>query len=111
MQASNRLNCKTKEVQQIKADNGDVHDANSNMPDYLRYSIRRAIDKKASQVLTNKIHNEFGDVMKAFLIYSSRLTASHTRYPQEGSICTSGTPEGDARKTTKAINNSASRHG
>ena len=42
----------------------DVNATNSNMSDYFRSSINRAADKRESQVLINKIHNEFGDFLK-----------------------------------------------
>ena len=40
-------------------DNAGAVDANSNMSDY--FSINRAADKRASQVLTQEIHNEFSN--------------------------------------------------
>ena len=51
MQVSNSSSCKANEVKQIKVDNADVNDANSNMPDYFKSSINRVADKRASQVL------------------------------------------------------------
>ena len=39
----------------IKTDNADVVDANYNMPDYFRSSINKASDKRASQILMQKI--------------------------------------------------------
>ena len=45
MQVSNGPNCKAYKGQQIKADTVDVNDANSNMPDYFRYSINRQKSK------------------------------------------------------------------
>ena len=62
IKASNSINCKANKAQQIKVTNVDVNDANSNMPNYFRSSINRAADKRASQVLMNKTHNEFSDV-------------------------------------------------
>ena len=66
-------------VQQIKADNADINDANSNKPGYFRSSINKIADKRVSQVLMNKMHNEFSDgfqelgVLKACLFYRSRV--------------------------------------
>ena len=41
------------------------------------------------------------DVLKAHLIYMSRITPGHTRHPKEDSVGASGTPKRGARKTTK----------
>ena len=57
IQTSSGSSCGVNKTQQIKTDNMDVNDTNSNMQDYLRSSINRAADKWASQVLTQKIHN------------------------------------------------------
>ena len=53
MQASSSPSCKANKAQQIKADNMDVNNANSNMPGYFRSGINRAAYKTASQVLKN----------------------------------------------------------
>ena len=63
MQASTVPKCKSNELLQTKADNADVNEINSNTPSYLRSSTNRAADKKVSQVLMNKIHNEFSTVL------------------------------------------------
>ena len=74
MQAPNGPSCKANKGQQIKKDNVDLNDLNSNMLDYFRSSINRPGDKRATQALINKIHNEFSDffqeldVLKAHLI-------------------------------------------
>ena len=89
------------------------------MLNYFRSSINRAADKRAGQVLTNKIHNEFSDVFSFSGIGCFEGTINlqvkdgrhHTRCPQDGSICTLGTPGKGARKITKATNNSASVYG
>ena len=41
------------------------------------------------------------DVLKAHLVYRSSTTASHTRHPQESTICAPKTPIGRARKIQK----------
>ena len=64
MQASNDPSCKANKVQEIKADNADVNDANVNMPDYFRSNINRATDIRTHWVLINKIHNEFSDFFR-----------------------------------------------
>ena len=51
----------------------DVFVANSNMPDYFRSSINRAADRRASNVLTQKIHNEFGDVFQELGVLKAHL--------------------------------------
>ena len=75
-----------------KTDNADVNDANTHMPDYFSSNANRAADKRASQVLTNKIHN-------ALSIFSGigyfedmfSLQVKETSWPYqaslEGSIC------------------------
>ena len=50
MQPSKSPTLKANKAQQIKKNNADVHDANSNMPDSFRSSIQKAADKWASQV-------------------------------------------------------------
>ena len=50
MQASNNPSCKANKAQQIKEGNVDVNDTNSNIPDYLRFSINRAAAKRVNQV-------------------------------------------------------------
>ena len=43
------------------AHNIDLNDANANMQDYLRSIINRVADRRANQVLMNKIHNKFSN--------------------------------------------------
>ena len=38
-----------------------TNDHNTNMAEYVRSSSNKATDKKASEILTNKIHNKFSD--------------------------------------------------
>ena len=45
----------------MKTGKVDVNDINANIADYFRSSVNRAEDKRASEVLTNKIHNEFSN--------------------------------------------------
>ena len=49
-------------AQQVKKGNVDINDANANMPNYFRSCINRAADKKSTEALANKIHNEFSHV-------------------------------------------------
>ena len=37
----------------------DVYDKNTNMPGYFRSCINRTADKRANELLTNMINNEF----------------------------------------------------
>ena len=80
------------------------------MPDYFRSIAIRTAVKRAGQVLTNKIHNESSDVswgigcFEGMFSLQSMLASGHTRHSPGGSICTVGTPAGDARKTTKSTN-------
>ena len=47
---------KTNKAQQIKTDYAHVNYGTENMPDYHRSSINRAADKRAGQLLMNKIN-------------------------------------------------------
>ena len=60
-------------------------------------------DKRASEVLTNKIHNEFSDVFSVIGCFEGTFTLQtkegHQLYlpPKNGSICFVGIPKGRAR--------------
>ena len=41
-----------------------MHDGKRNMPGYLNSSANKAVDKRATEFLTNKTHNDFTDVFK-----------------------------------------------
>ena len=67
---SQKLNSHTREVPNIpicrknkamwnETGRVSIHDCKINLPDYFRSITNKAEDKKASKVLTNKIHNEF----------------------------------------------------
>ena len=55
-------------VQQMKADKVDANDTNSHIPQYFRSSTSIAADKRACQVITKKIHNEFSDLFWEFIV-------------------------------------------
>ena len=59
MEASNRPKCRINRAPLNKSDKVDEHDKNVNMPYYLSSSTKREVDKRASEVLINNIHNEF----------------------------------------------------
>ena len=50
---------------QNKRNKADAHNTNADMSDYFRSSTSRAVDKRASKVLINKILNKFSDVFQA----------------------------------------------
>ena len=54
------------EALQNETDKIGMFDDKINMPDYFRPSANKAADKRASEVLTNKIHNEFSNVGVGF---------------------------------------------
>ena len=87
IQPPNSSSCKANTGQWIKTDNADVVNASSNIPHYIRSSINRAANKRASQVLMQKIHSEFYDVSQEFSVlkacsyYRWRRAANHTRNP------------------------------
>ena len=61
IETSNAPGDRTSEVPQFKTDKADANDTDANMPDYFRSGINRTADRRASQVLMNKRHNEFSD--------------------------------------------------
>ena len=61
-EVSNSSSYRTNRAPQNNTDKKDGHNDNANMPDYFSSSTNCAVDKRASKVLTNKIHYEFSDV-------------------------------------------------
>ena len=55
-------------------DKADAHDNNTDLPDYFRSSTNRAADKGASEILTNKIHNEFNDIFPSIDHFEGTFT-------------------------------------
>ena len=51
IQLSNCPSCNANTDQEIKSDNADATDANSNMTDYIMPSMNTAVDPRGSQVL------------------------------------------------------------
>ena len=111
IQKSSSSSCKANTSQQVKIDNVDVADVNSDISDYFRFNINRW--QKVSKALMQKIYNEFGDFFsrigcfKVCLGYKWMKAADHTKNSQKISVCASGTPKGGAGQNTQAINNSA----
>ena len=58
-----------------------------------------------------KFFSGIGCFEGTFSLHDKNDSHSHTRHPQKDSKCTPGTPEEEARKTTKVRNDSAHRHG
>ena len=58
------LSCKANTDVEYKSDNADVVNNVPNMADYFRLSINREADKKASQLIMQKIHNIFSNVFE-----------------------------------------------
>ena len=63
IEMSNSPNYRTNESLQIEGDNVGMHDGKLNLPDYFKSSTNKVADNRASEVLRNKIHNEFSDVL------------------------------------------------
>ena len=61
---ANSPNCRTGEAPQVQTDKQDVHDDKKTMPDYIKSSTNRVVGIRMSEVLTNKICNEFSDVFQ-----------------------------------------------
>ena len=58
IQASSGPSCKennANKAQQIKVDNADINNANTDMPHYFRSSLNKAADKGVCQALTHKL--------------------------------------------------------
>ena len=53
-EASNNLSCRANRTLQNKTDKVDANDINANMPYFVRSSINRAADKRASEVMKTK---------------------------------------------------------
>ena len=85
------------------------------MPDYFKSNIKRAADKRASEDLTNKIHNECSDFFPGIDSFEITFTlqvkeaVNHIRYLQEGKIYFAGNTEGRAGEASKAASDSTTR--
>ena len=62
MTPSSTLTIKTNTGQEIRSYNEDVINTISNMPDYFRFSTDKETDKRANQLITQRIQNEFSNV-------------------------------------------------
>ena len=76
VEASNSPSFKTHKTPQNERKKVGTHDNNANMPDYFRSSKHKAADKRAGEVLTNKIHIEFGDFFQAQVVMRVHLVCS-----------------------------------
>ena len=54
IQPSNNPRCKTNKTQQNRTGNTNIDNANSNVPDYFKSGMKRATDKRVSQLLIQK---------------------------------------------------------
>ena len=62
IEASTSPSCRTTRAPWNETDKVHTHDNNTNRPDYFRPNTNKTLDKRASQVLTNKIQEEFSDI-------------------------------------------------
>ena len=69
VETSDSPDCRIKEAPQFITDKEDMHAGKRNMSDYFRLITDRVEDKRASELLINKIHNEFSDLF----IFRDRL--------------------------------------
>ena len=94
-----------------------MHVSKIKISDDFRSSLNKVADKRASEVLTNKIHNEFSDVLSGIgclRVHSHcwlKMIVNHIRYYEKDGTCFAGTPERGAIEATMAGNNSSTRHG
>ena len=75
-------------------------------------------DKRASQILMQKIHNTFSDFFSGSGCFDGTFSLQvkdgswpYQASPKESSICTPGIPQGGTKQITKATNNSTPGHG
>ena len=80
IEVSNSPGCRINRSQENNTDKVDANDTKANMPDYFRSSTNRAAHKRASKVLTNKIHNKFSDVISGTGCFKER----HISFAGEG---------------------------
>ena len=92
----------------------DVINSNSNMSGYFRSSTNREADKKASQLIIQRIYNDFIDVFifRNWVLQEYISIASERGHPAvpgltyECSICTLGSTQGRAGMGTEAADHS-----
>ena len=61
MEPHSTLSCKVNTDRESRSDDTDVIAVNSNIPDYLRSSTEKDAHNCTSQIITQRIHNEFRD--------------------------------------------------
>ena len=101
IKTSKNYSCRTNEAPQNETDKAGMCDDKINMPDYFRSTANKAADKRANEVLTNNIHNEFSDVFPGIDCFEGTFSLQ----VKGGSICFAGTPKRTARETTEEANN------
>ena len=101
VQLCNTFSCKANTDWEIKSDNMDVTDANLNMPNYFRPSMKTTADKRGSEVLPQKNDNNsvfFRNLMFGRHIFITGRSEQSTveRNTQESTICTPAFNRGGA---------------
>ena len=67
IEVSNSPHCRTNETPWTDTDKTGMRVGKINMPDDFRSSANKAAEKRASEVLKNKIYNEISDVFQAYM--------------------------------------------
>ena len=108
IEASNGPSCKINKAPQINPDKANANDTNASMPHYFSSGINRAVDKRVSQALTNKIHHVFSDFFSVIGCFEGTFTLQvkdarqpYQELPPKDHLCTPGIPEKEARKIQK----------
>ena len=73
IQPFNAPSCKANTDQEIKSNNVDAIDANSNMPEYFRPRMDRVADKSAGQILIQRILYKFNDIFQKMDIHVTSI--------------------------------------
>ena len=68
VEPSSTLSCKANMDIDGRSDNADIIISISNMPDYFRSSTSREADSKSGQLITQRIHSEFSDFFRNWVL-------------------------------------------
>ena len=90
----------------------------TNVTEHFRSGVNKAADKMANEVLTNKTHNEFSDVLLGIgcfeVIPSLQVKDGSQPYEipseEKRGIHTTDTPKRSVKEMTKGAKNNPTRH-
>ena len=96
-------NCRANEALQIKKDRDVMHDSKRNMSNYFNFNTNGVADKRASEMLANKIHNEFSDFFSEIGAFTLQIKEGSWLYQPFL------TPERRTREAKKTSSDSSDR--